>query len=397
MTWTPVQRLSIGAGTVLLVLALFGTAAAIAASRLSTQAQQITDVNGAIASLDQLLVASADAEHAGTEFMMTGAQDASEAFDKARGNVEDAVDVLRNRTEDRPRQRAELDSIGPLLGTRFAALSHGILIRKRQGADSAMKFARADAGRVTRGGMLPLVHRMRDEELRVLADRMRQQQLRGHTASTLMLGASLLAFVLAGLAFTPVRPAAAARLTRRLTTPMGMPVIPEYGESLAESTRVAGDRLSRLQQLAYALDNPGSAEAVGDAIIARGLGSVTSSSTVVCRHDGSAWHVVARRNAKPPVGSALPAELAKVFEDAARTREPVVMESQAERDKLYPRLPNLGVTQEVAMIAIPFVANGRSFGGFALAFEGPHVLGDDDRAYLATLGRLGGQALARIV
>src|SRR5262245_39398595 len=101
MTWTPVQRLSIGAGTVLLVLALFGTAAAIAASRLSTQSKEISDANNAVASLEHLLLGSADAEHAGVEFMMTGAQDASDAFDQARSQVEDAVDVLRQRSEDR--------------------------------------------------------------------------------------------------------------------------------------------------------------------------------------------------------------------------------------------------------------------------------------------------------
>lgn len=138
MIWSPVQKLSIGAGTALLVLALFGVVAFFAAQRLSTQRAQIADVNDAIASLDQLLVASADAEHAGSEFMLTGAQDAAEAFDKARSRVEDAVDVLRDRTEDRPRQRAALDSVGPVLGRRFAALSRGILIRKRLGPDSAI-------------------------------------------------------------------------------------------------------------------------------------------------------------------------------------------------------------------------------------------------------------------
>lgn len=244
--------------------------------------------------------------------------------------------------------------------------------------------------------MLPLVQRMRDEELRVLADRMRQQALQGRTATTLMLAASILAFVLAALAFTPIKPELAARLTRRLTTPVGLTAIPEFGVSLAEATRQAGDRLARLEQLAYVLDNPESAETVGDAIITRGLGNHTSAVSLVSRYDGSAWHVVARRNAKATVGSALPAAIAKVFEDAARTRDPVVMESQAERDKLYPELPALGVTHEIALIAIPFVANGRAVGGFVLAFDGPRVFGDDERAYLATLGRLGGQALVRI-
>jgi CHASE3 domain sensor protein len=396
MTWTPVQKLSIGAGMALLVLALFGVVAFATVSRLATQEASVGDASAAIATIDQLVVAHAEMERAGTEFMLTGSDAAHDAFAQARIRVEDALDILRVRSEDRPRQRAALDSLGPLLGERFARLNEGIAIRRREGAERAAEFERADAARPSRVGILPLIQRMRDEESRVLGERTRLQAERGRAAGTIILVGSLLAFLLAAIAFTPVRPGMAARLTRRLTTPTGMPSIAEFGESGRESERLAGDRLARLQQLAFALDTPQTAEQVGDAIITRGLGGVSSAATVIARHDNGSWLVVARRASRFAVGSALPADVARPLADAARHNEPIVVESRAEREKLYGELPGLGARGETAFIAVPLTAHGTASGGLLVAFDGPRVFGDDERAYLTTLGRLGGQAMHRI-
>lgn len=393
MTWTPVQKLSIGAGAALLVLTLFGVVAFVAVDGLATQRAEVAEANEVIGSLDQLLAASSEAERAGTDFMMTGAQGSRDAFDQARSRVEESHDVLRVRSEDNPRERAALDSLDQLLGRRFTTLAAGISARTRKGAGAALEFAKADSGRATRGGVLPLVQRMREEEVRVLGERMRVQTANGRTASMVILLGSLLAFALAALALAPIKPGMAARLTRRLTTPMGMPTIPDLGESLADVARQAADRLVRLEQVAYVLDNPGNAEAIGDALLTRGVSGIPAASSIVCNFDGSAWHVLARRGTKVAVGSTLLADLARPLQDAVRSREPIVVETKAEREKLYPALQALGVTAEAAFIAVPLSAGGQAFGGMMLAFDGARVFSDDERAYLATLGRIAGHTL----
>lgn len=395
MTWTPVQKLSIGAGAALLVLSLFGIVAFAAVSRLAVQEAAVADANAAIARIDQLLAASADADRAGSEFILTGADDALEAFASARGRIEDALDVLRLRSEDLPRERAALDSLGPIIGQRLTTLNNGIAIRRRDGEAKAAAFHRDNPITVSRGGILPLIQRMREEESRVLGDRTRLQQQHSRTAATVILLASVFAFVLAALAFSPVRPSMAARLTKRLTTPVGIPAIPEFGESARDADRTAVDRLARIQQLALALDSPGNATAVGEAILTRGLSGVSSAASLAARFDGTAWHVVARRSTRAAVGSALTSDIVPPLADAARTREPVIIESQAERDRVYPGLPNFGGAAEVALLAIPMTANGRVAGALVIAFDGGRIFGDDERAYFATLGRLGGQALIR--
>lgn len=396
MSWSPVQKLSIGAGAALLVIALFGIVAFASVQRLATQQVAVADANMAIGKLDQLSAASIEAERSGDEFIFNGTTDALETFDQARSRAEEALDVLRQRSEDRPRERLALDSAGPLIGERFRALTEGIALRKARGAAAAAEYEKNLHPRVVRGGVQPLLQRMRDEELKVLAERTRLQIGHGKTAASVILLGSIIALVLAALAMTPVRPSVAARLTRRLTTPVGIPAIPEFAETARDATRLASDRLTRLQRLAYALDMPESADGVGDAIVVHGLGGMSPAATLVARVDGGAWHVVARRSTKVAVGSALAAEMAKPLDDVARSREPIVIENKIERDRLYPGLPNLGAIAEVAFVAVPLVANGKTFGALAVSYDAPHVFGDDERAFLATLGRMGGQALARI-
>ena len=210
---TPVQYLSIGAGAALLVLALFGAVAFASVSRMATQQEAVRDANDAIAQIDQIFVATADAERAGTEFMLTARNDSYEAFRQAQGRVEDALDAIRVRAEDRPRERAVLDTLGPALGDRFQALNAGIAQRKRDGAKAAVTLTDNDSTRATRGGILPLLNRLREEELVVLAERTRLMAENGRTSKAVILAGSILAFLLAAVALTPVTPNMIAKMS----------------------------------------------------------------------------------------------------------------------------------------------------------------------------------------
>jgi CHASE3 domain sensor protein len=191
------------ARTALVVIAVFGAVAFASVSRLSTQQAAVVDANSAISQIDELLAASSDAEREGTQYMMTGVKDALDAFDQARGHAEDALDVLRSRAEDRPRERSALDSLGPVIGQRFTTLAEGIATRQRKGTEAAVAFAKSDAQRVTRGGLLPLLQRMRQEELVLLAEKTRLMVQNGRISKAVILGGSVFAFLLAAVAFAP--------------------------------------------------------------------------------------------------------------------------------------------------------------------------------------------------
>jgi CHASE3 domain sensor protein len=206
MAHVSVQRFSIGAGAALLVIALFGAVAFAAVSRLATEQEAVLEANGVIAQLDQLLTASSDAEHAGAAYVASGTESALESFTRARGEVEDALDGLRSASEDRPRQRVALDSLGALVGQRFATINEAINARRRGGAAAAQALAAADTAVATRGGILPLLQRVRSEELVMLAEKTRLMSEKGRASKMVILIGSISAFLISALALSPIRP-----------------------------------------------------------------------------------------------------------------------------------------------------------------------------------------------
>lgn len=200
-----VRTFSIGAGMAMLLFALFGAVAFAAVSRVASQQEAVLRANQVIASIDKLLVAASEAERAGNEFVLHGNPRSLEDFNTARSDLEDALDALRIGSEDRPRQRAALDSLGPMIGERFGVLTSAIGARRREGtAAGAAVLAHADSTRSSRGGMIPLLHRVRNEELVVLAERTRLMVENGRTSRNVVLIGSIAAFLLAGVALSPL-------------------------------------------------------------------------------------------------------------------------------------------------------------------------------------------------
>jgi CHASE3 domain sensor protein len=205
MAEAPVQRLTVGAGAALLVLAVFGAVAFASVSRLTTQQEVVVEANSAINRIDDVMNASSEAERAGAAYMLTGAPDALTAYETARSQIEDALDELRSRAEDRPRVRAVLDTLGPLIGARIGTINASVAARRRGGSTDALAAARADSARATRGGMLPLLQRMREEELTLLGERTRLMARDGQTSRMVVLVGSIIAFLLVAIVLRPSR------------------------------------------------------------------------------------------------------------------------------------------------------------------------------------------------
>ena len=198
-------RITGGGGAVLLVLALFGVVAFASVSRLSQQQQAVVETNAGIGSVQDLMVATYEAERAGTDYVRSGAAPSRDAFISARAQIEDALDDLRRRAEDRPRQRIVLDTLGQLIGARLGDLNDAMNMRRRQTQPGAALVVHSDTAREPRGGMLPLVQRMREEELVVLAERTRLMARDGRISRMIVLGGSIVAFLVAAVVLVPVR------------------------------------------------------------------------------------------------------------------------------------------------------------------------------------------------
>jgi CHASE3 domain sensor protein len=399
MRFTWVQKLSIGTGAALGVLALMGFVSYVSIHQMIGGQEAVASTNQNIARLDAVVGRTVDAENAQRGFVSTGDAAYLEPLNAALSDVEDAVQGLMKATEDTPDQRRNLDKLAPMISKRFKEINAVIATRKRAGMDSAAKGLKAESSVRARDGIGPLVMRMREEEFRALGERTRVMTETGADALRVILGGSVFALILAFFALQPLRPSVERRLTNRLSQVLVAP-LPELQLTTTEEARHAGDRLVRLQQVIAALNGPATQSLVAQALLSRGAPPLVASLGLVAVGDSTALTVVRALGDVVPhlaVGSVIPSNLAAPLSESLRTRESIVIESRAERSGRFPALARFSEsgTSDGAFVAVPLVDDDNAYGALLLAFSDNRVFSDDERAYLATLGRLGGQAIAR--
>lgn len=400
MAFTPVQKLSVGSGIALTVLAIVGLTTFLGISQMMGSEHAVANTNAAISTLDRVVTRTVDAENAQRGYLSTGNEAYLEPLDDAQNDVEYALDSLRALTEDDPQQRRNLEQLAPLIATRFRDVRAGIMLRKRNGSEKAEKLLAAETAIRSRAGAGPIANKMRDEELRVLGERTRIMTDTGKRARRIILGGSVLALLLALISVQPMRPSVARQLTERLSR--ALVTSPELELTIQEVTRHAGDRLVRLEQMVAALNDPMTSDEVAHLLLQKGAPPfVASLGLVVQRRDAGFVVLCSLGQAVAALhdGAMVPPEYSPPLVQAEQTSEPVIIESSGERAQLFPSLARFSEsgTSDGAFVAAPLFANGAVHGVLLLAFASDRVFGDDERAYLATLGRLGGLALARNV
>lgn len=399
MQFTWVQKLSIGTGAALGLLALMGFVSYVSIHQMIGGQQAVAATNTNISRLDVVVARTVDAENAQRGFVTTADEQYLEPLNAAFSDVEDAIQGLMKATEDDPDQRHNLDKLAPMVSKRFKEINAVIAMRKRAGLDSAVAALKGQSAVRGRDGIGPIATKMRDEELRVLGERTRAMTTTGSTALRVILGGSIFALILALFALQPLRPSVERRLTQRLSQVLVAP-LPELQLTMTEAARHAGDRLVRLQQVIAALNGPATKADVAQALLTRGAPPLVASLGLVAVGDTSSLTVLRALGDVVPhlaVGSTVPSNLVVPLAESLRTREPVVIESRAERSARFPSLARFSETgtSDGAFVAVPLVEDDNSYGALLLAFADNRVFSDDERAYLATLGRLGGQAIAR--
>jgi CHASE3 domain sensor protein len=399
VTW--VQKLSIGTGAALGLLALTGFVSYVSINQMMRGQSAVAETNRNIARLDAVVGRTVDAENAQRGFVTTGDEEYLEPLGAAVSDVEDAIQALMRATEETPEQRRNLDSLAPMVSRRFKEINAVIAVRSRAGLDSAAAMIRTQNAVRGRDGIGPIAAKMREQELRELGERTRTMTASGETALRMVLGASVLALLLALFALQLLRPSVERRLTSRLSgaSPEAATAPPPLAEVDAALHR--RDRLVRLQQVVAALNGPATASEVAQALLTRGAAPLVASLGVMVLRDASALTVVqALGDAAPGLaaGAVVPPDLTAPFADSFRARETVVVGSSVERSERFPALSRFAGSGmcDGAFVVVPLTDDDQSYGALLLAFAGDRVFTDEDRAYLATLGRLGGQALARV-
>ncbi len=397
MSFSPLQKLSVGTGMALTVLAVVGLTTFLGISQMIASETQVANTNAAIAKLDRVVTRTLDAENAQRGFISTGNESYLEPLDSAQSDVEYALDSLRVLTEDDPDQRRSLEQLAPLISRRFLDVRAAIAQRRRGAGAKPDNLLAAETSVRSRAGAGPIASRMRDEEMRVLGERTRHMTDSGKSARRLVLTGSMLAVLLALVAVQPMRPTVARRLSERISQAL---TAPELRLTREEAERYAGNRLRRLEELVVAFHDPSTADEVAKLLLQKGAPPFVASLGMVVQRRGEGYQVLRVLGRSVPAlrdGVDLPADFTAPIAQAEQTGEPVAVESPDERARLFPALAPFSDdgSTDGAFIAAPLLGRDGVHGVVLLAFAAPRVFGDDDRAYLATLGRLGGMALAQ--
>jgi len=383
MKWTPLQKFSITSGAVLVLIGLGGVVSYFYASREAVADQAVAQANESMRTAFRIQSLTNDAERLTKAFVVRPDSETRRTLERTQSDVEDALDAMRRDTEDNPHQREMLDKAAPFVSASFREFRNTVAFRERAGADSAKRYLMRETSPNSADSLQALVGKMRDEELRVLAELTRHQSQAGANSVLLIQLGTVLTFLLAALALQPMRPGVAARLSTHFAA--------VADGSSAEAVTAA--RLRALHKLIHALAATRDPAVGARLLVSVGTAPLDAAFAAVVVPNGAGSFTVLMSS--DGAFDSVPSELARPIADTLRTAAFVKAESREAREKLFGTLASLdthGATG--AVLFVPLWSDAIAKGVLLFAFDDDRDFSNDDLDYAATLGRLGGNAVA---
>lgn len=200
-------------------LAGFALSAALFVGIASTAFGRISDLDAANAALEHtlhvrrdaedILSVLKDAETGQRGFLITGAQDYLEPYNRAVATLPGRVDAFRASTADNPMQQANVNTLADLIARKLAELRLTVTTRQRDGFAAAASILEAGEGKRLMDAARAVVAAILEEEERLLAARRHTQQVTTQSVITTSVGGL-------GGAFLPLPAVSGERALRRV-------------------------------------------------------------------------------------------------------------------------------------------------------------------------------------
>lgn len=391
MQLTHIQKLSVTVGAALVVLGGFAALSFYFASRLAASDRAVERANGNMAAALQLVVARDNGERAAKAYVVRPDSMSLTAARASQTMAEDALDALTRGSEDNPDQSRAIQALGTGIAVSFDAFRTAVLVRDREGADSARRVLTGEFTARTTDSLMALVSRIRGEELRVLAEKTRLQSEHSAAAQRVILAVMVLSFLLAGLAFQPVRMRVASRIASHIVREheSGGGVV----STAARARAAASVQLRALHRLAASLATAATTHERAAQALVDATEPLAPTVAAVLTPDGAGGFAVAATSDdaldRPSLG------LGRAAAAALRAGTAASASSRDERERQWGTLEDLDACgAEGAVHLVPLAREDASGAVLVLAFSDDRVLSDEDLQFAATLGRLGGQGVA---
>jgi len=195
----------------------------------------------------------------------------------------------------------------------------------------------------------------------------------------------------------------ASDVARRVTTAIENARLFQIAHQARQAAEAAADRTARLQTVTAALSEVLSAQQVADVIIEQCRSAFAADAVLVATvtPDQRALEIIRHQGYEPRSADfdswqcfslQAPVPLA----EAARTGQPVWIDSSEERAQRYPHLADYYVRHAFqAWLSFPLVTEGRVIGCISLSFKQSKQLSEADQAFILALSRQCAQAIVR--
>jgi signal transduction histidine kinase/ActR/RegA family two-component response regulator len=186
-------------------LGVVGVVSYLSVMRLNENAGWVDHTHEVLSRLELLLAAATDSETAERGYVITGNEHYLEPYRESAHLAEAHAKRLRELTVDNRAQQRRLDEVVPLVTQRIAELQSVIELRRAQGFEAAQREILTGKGKQFHDQIRQLIDGMKGAETSLLVERERVAAHSARVAQAVIIGGSLLACVLVGVALFAVR------------------------------------------------------------------------------------------------------------------------------------------------------------------------------------------------
>jgi methyl-accepting chemotaxis protein len=196
MRWSIGNKISSAFGLALAALIVVGAVSYNSTTKLIDSGRRVRHTHDVLTGLDELLSVLKDGETSIRGYIITAEERYLEPYQGSRLLADQKLKDLRRLTSDNPIQQQRLDSLEPLIASKFAFLQSVMEVRRTKGLAPASREILTDKGKNLMDAILKLVGEMESEETSLRA-RLSEEEQEGalRTKLTIVLG-SLCALML---------------------------------------------------------------------------------------------------------------------------------------------------------------------------------------------------------
>jgi len=192
-------------------------------------------------------------------------------------------------------------------------------------------------------------------------------------------------------------------VARRVSTAIENARLFQLAHQARQAAEAAADRTARLQTVTAALSEVLSPQQVADVIIEQCLSAFAADAVLVATitPDQQALEIIQHQGYEPhstdfETWQRFSMQAPVPMAEAARTGQPVWLESAEERARRYPHLADYyGRHRFQSWLSFPLMSEGRTVGSVSLSFNVAQQFSEADQAFILALSRQCAQAIVR--